>query len=270
MSRVSWQTREDHIRHAAQTGVQRLFAEEATEARGRLKSQRRAAVDGPAGARNGSGKPRALALSHGTITVRRLRGRGRSERCASRILPWFKRHTERVGDLLPELDRHGLSSGDFALALRGWRGEAAPLSASALDRRGAVWQAEYEAWKRRPLHEVEVVSLGVDGISVQAGLEKDQAAVRGAAAGLRDGRTVVLAVAAGPRESTEAWSASLRDLTGRGRNGPRLVLGAGHLGMGGRGPRSPPTPRSSAAGTTGSSTCWTSCPRRTKPPPTRC
>jgi putative transposase len=231
VSTVSWQTLEGHIRDEAQKWVQRLLEEEVTEALGRLRSQRRAAVDGAAGYRNGYGKPRTLALSSGTITVKRPRVRGLSERFASRVLPLFQRHTEQVGELLPELYLHGLSSGDFDLALRGLLGEAAPLSASSLDRLKAVWQAEYEAWKRRPLAELEVVYLWVDGIYVKAGLEKDKAAVLVAIAALRDGRKVVLAVEAGARESTAAWSAILRDLQARGMGCPRLVVGDGHLGI---------------------------------------
>jgi len=231
VSTVGWQTLEGHIRDQAQKWVQRLLEEEVTETLGRLKSQRRAAVDGPAGARNGYGKPRGLALSSGTLTVRRPRVRGLSERFGSRVLPLFKRHTEQVGALLPELYLHGLSSGDFDLALRGLLGEAAPLSASSLDRLKAVWQVEYEAWKRRPLGELEVVYLWVDGIYVKAGLEKEKAAVLVAVAALRDGRKVVLAVEAGARESTDAWSAILRDLRARGMGCPRLVVGDGHLGI---------------------------------------
>lgn len=231
VSTVSGQTLEDHVRGEAQKWVQRLLEEEVTETLGRLKSQRRAAGEGPAGSRNGYGKPRALALSCGTVPGKRPRVRGLSERFESRVLPRFQRHPAQVGELLPELYLHGLSSGDVDLALRGLLGEAAPLSASSLDRLQAVWQAEYEAWKRRPLADLEGVYLWVDGIYVKAGLEKAKAAVVVAIAALRDGRKVVLAVAAGARESTDAWSAILRDLKARGLNSPRLVIGDGHLGI---------------------------------------
>src|SRR5262249_48664333 len=100
-----------------------------------------------------------------------------SERFESRVLPLFKRQSQEVGELLPELYLHGLSSGDFDLALRGLLGEAAPLSASSIDRLKAVWQAEYEEWRQRPLADLEVVYLWVDGIYVKAGLEKDKAAI---------------------------------------------------------------------------------------------
>jgi hypothetical protein len=42
-----------------------------------------------------------------------------SERFESRLLPAFKRRTEEVGRLLPELYLHGLAQGDFDLASRG-------------------------------------------------------------------------------------------------------------------------------------------------------
>jgi putative transposase len=230
-SRVCFESLEVHIRHEGQKWLQRILEEEVTEQLGRLKSQRRTQVDAEPGYRNGYGKPRHLTLSNGTITVRRPRVRGLSERFESRILPLFKRHSQEVGELLPELYLHGLSSGDFDLALRGLLGEGAALSASSIDRLKAVWQADYEEWKQRRLTDLEVVYLWVDGIYVKAGLEKDKAAVLVAVAALRDGRKLVVAVESGQRESTETWSAILRDLKQRGLNCPKLVIGDGHLGI---------------------------------------
>ena len=66
---------------------------------------------------------------------------------------------------------------------------------------------------------------------VKAGLEKEKAAMLIAVAGLSDGRKVVLTVRPGYRESTESWSALLRDLKARGMNAPRLVVADGHLGI---------------------------------------
>jgi putative transposase len=230
-SRVGWESLEAFVRGEAQKWIQRLLEEEVTETLGRLKSQRRAQVDAEPGYRNGLGKVRKLTLSNGTIEVRRPRVRGLEERFESRLLPLFKRQTKEVSALLPELYLHGLSEGDFDLALRGLLGEAAPLSASSVARLKTVWQAEYEAWKQRPLKDLEVVYLWVDGIYVKAGLEKDKAALLTVVAALRDGRKVVLAVESGSRESTEAWAAVLRDLKARGLSCPRLVVGDGHLGI---------------------------------------
>jgi putative transposase len=231
VSRVSWETLEAHVRQEAQTWVQRLLEEEVSDLLGRLKSQRRTSVDASPGYRNGYGKPRQLTLCSGTITLRRPRVRGLNERFESVVLPLFQRQTQEVDRLLPELYLHGLAEGDLDQALRALLGEEAPLSASSLARLKAVWQAEYEAWKQRPLAELEVVYLWVDGIYVKAGLEKDKAAILVAVAALREGRKVVLAVESGARESITAWSALLRDLKQRGLNGPRLVIGDGHLGI---------------------------------------
>lgn len=230
-SRVSWESLETYVRVEAQTWIQRLLEEEVSEFLGRLKSQRRTQVDAEPGYRNGYAEPRRLTLSNGTITVRRPRVRGLEERFESRILPLFQRQTREVKELLPELYLHGLAEGDFDLALRGLLGEGAPLSASSVARLKAVWQAEYEAWKQRPLHELEVVYLWVDGIYVKAGLEKEKAALLTIVAALRDGRKVVVAVESGYRESTETWAAILRDLKTRGMNCPRLVVGDGNLGI---------------------------------------
>lgn len=63
--------------------------EEIKELLGRRKSERQAAVDGEGGYRNGHGKRRRLAMTAGTITVRRPRVRGLEVRVESRLLPLF-------------------------------------------------------------------------------------------------------------------------------------------------------------------------------------
>ena len=82
-----------------------------TEFLGRTRYQRRSAVDGQPGSRNGHGKPRPGSLMSGTIQVRRPRVRGLEERLESRILPLFMRRTPEVAQMLPELYLHGLSQG---------------------------------------------------------------------------------------------------------------------------------------------------------------
>lgn len=230
-SRVAWNNLEAFARLQIQGWVQKLLEEEVNELLGREKSVRRDTVDPVPGSRNGYGKPRRLALSSGTICIRRPRVRGLEERFESRILPLFKRRTEEVGELLPSLYLHGLAEGDFDLALRGLLGDGAPLSASSIARLKEGWQAEYDVWKERSLEGLEVVYLWGDGIYVKAGLGKDKAALLVLVAGLRDGTKVVLTVESGHRESVEAWSSILRDLQKRGMNCPRLVIGDGHLGL---------------------------------------
>jgi transposase-like protein len=222
---------EAFARQSMQQLLQQLLEEEVDGLLGRGRYERREAVDPAVGYRNGFGKPRRVSLSSGTLTVRRPRVRGLTERFESRLLPAFKRHTEEVGRLLPELYLHGLAHGDFDLALRGLLGDGAPLSAASIARLKAGWQAEYELWRTRAVADLEVVYLWVDGIYVKAGLEKDKAAMLVVLAGLRDGRKVILAVESGYRESTESWAALLRDLKRRGLRAPKLVIGDGHLGI---------------------------------------
>ena len=228
----SWETLEEFARQGVQQLLQRILEEEVTQLLGRAPSERRGkGVDAPRGYRNGYGKPRQLTLSNGTITVHRVRVRGLEERFVSRVLPLFQRRTREVNQAIPELYLHGLAEGDFEMALHGLLGNGAPLSPGSVARLKTAWQAEYDTWCQRPLGHLEVVYLWVDGIYVKAGLEKEKAALLTVIAALRDGRKVVLAVTPGQRESTESWSALLRDLKQRGLNCPKLVIGDGHLGI---------------------------------------
>lgn len=230
-SRVNWQRLEEFAREEVQKFLQRILDEEVTERLGRGRSQRKSAVDCGEGWRNGYGRPRKLSMTSGTITLRRPRVRGLSERFESVTLPLFKRRTEEVGRLLPELYLHGLSLGDFDLALRGLLGNGAPLSPGSIGRLKACWKSEYEAWKSRSLAGLDVVYMWVDGVYVKAGLEKEKAALLVAVTALRDGSKVVLAVESGHRESVESWSGILRDIDRRGLKAPRLVMGDGHFGI---------------------------------------
>jgi transposase-like protein len=219
----------------ARTKIQGWFQElleaEVTDALGRDKSIRRTAVDAAPGYRNGHGRPRRIAMMSGTMTVRRPRVRGLTERFESRLLPLFKRRTPEVTGLLPELYLHGLAERDFDLALRGLLGDGAPLSASSIARLKTAWDAEYEAWRSESLAELEPVYLWVDGIYVKAGLEQEKAAMLVVIAALGNGEKRVLAVESGARESTASWSTILRDLERRGLRCPKLVVGDGHLGI---------------------------------------
>jgi len=67
-----WETLEAYARAQIQQFVQRLLEEEVDDLLGRAKSER-GAPEAPLGYRNGYGKPRQLALTSGTITVRRPR-----------------------------------------------------------------------------------------------------------------------------------------------------------------------------------------------------
>ena len=198
--------------------MQSVLEEEVTHVLGRARYERQTPLDAPHGHRNGYGKPRKLSFTSGTIEVKRPRVRGLDERFESAILPLFARRTQEVGQLLPELYLHGLSQGDFELALRGLLGEGAPLSPSSIARLRDKWIVEYNAW--------------ADGIYVKAGLEKQKAALLVVIGAMSDGRKEILTIVPGYRESTESWTDVLRDLRDRGLTAPVLLAADGHLGIG--------------------------------------
>ncbi len=230
-SRPEWEHLEEWLRGQMQGLIQELLEQEVTEFLGRARSIRRSESDNDAGYRNGYAPPRRLTLSSGTIRIRRPRIRDTEERFESRLLPLFVHRTREVADLIPELYLHGLSEGDFDLALRGLLGEEAPISASTVARLKDKWNAELAEWRARPLDDLEVVYMWVDGVYVKAGLEREKAAILVVMAALSDGRKVVVSAVPGYRESTRSWSEVLRDLRDRGLNCPRLVVGDGHLGI---------------------------------------
>jgi len=229
-SMPTWETLEEFVRAKIQATMQAVLEEELTAFLGRGKSERRAGVDPPAGYRNGHGKPRRLALSCGTIRLRRPRARNLDERFESRVLPLFARQSREVNALLPELYLHGLSKGDFALALRGLLGEGAVLSPGSIERLRGTWQADYEAWNTRDLSDRELVYVWADGVYVKAGLEREKAALLVVIGAMVDGTKEVLAVTPGYRESTESWKGLFADLQRRGLEAPKLMVADGAAG----------------------------------------
>jgi transposase-like protein len=233
-SQVCYETLEAWTRMKAQEFLQQVLEEEATALLGRGKHGRRrkvAPVDPPGGSRNGHGKPRKFAMMNGTVTVRRPRVRDLEERFVSKILPLFKRRSQAVGDLLPELYLHGLSTGDFELALRGLLGDGAPLSASSIQRLKARFELEYEAWQKQDLSRLEVVYMWADGLYVKAGIEDRKAALLTIVGATASGEKVLLACESGERESKESWLKVLRGLKARGLKLPKLTVADGHLGI---------------------------------------
>jgi transposase-like protein len=221
---------EAQARRRIQEWLQDLLEAEVSEFLGRAKSERRQ-EEAVAGYRNGYGKPRRLALTAGTITVRRPRMRNLAERFESRVLPLFKRRTAELGAMLPQLYLHGLASGDFELALRGLLGEGAPLSASSLARLKGAWQGEYDVWRRADLSPLELVYWWADGLYVKAGIADRKAALLVIVGATSSGEKLLLACQAGERESKESWLGVLRDLKARGLPFPHLTVADGNLGI---------------------------------------
>jgi putative transposase len=226
-----YQRLEEFAREKIREHLQDLLEQEVTEWLGRQRSERKLNPVEQPGYRNGYGKTRRFTMSLGTVEIRRPRVRNLDERFESRILPMFKRQTEAVRALIPELYLHGLASGDFEMALRGLLGEGAPLSASSLQRLKEKWQGEYEQWKSTVIEETDWAYLWADGIYVKAGLGKERAALLVVIGVQRDGSKRFLALEPGYRESKESWAEVLRQLKSRGAKSIRLFVGDGNLGL---------------------------------------
>jgi transposase-like protein len=224
---VCYETLESFARLEIQHWLQRLLEVEVTEFLGRGRHERGAR----SGYRNGYGKPRRLALTAGTVTVKRPRLREVNETFESKVLPLFKRQSQELGGLLPELYLHGLSSGDFELALRGLLGEAAPLSASSLARLKVDWITQYAAWKKTDLSGLELIYAWADGLYVKCGFGDHTRALLVIVGALSNGDKVLLACESGERESKSAWSDILRDLKARGLTLPACWVADGRLGL---------------------------------------
>jgi transposase-like protein len=222
---------EEFAREKIREHLQDLLEQEVTEWLGRKKNERKGNALEQPGYRNGYGKTRRFTLSAGTVEIQRPRVRDLGERFISKVLPFFKRQTKQIRDLIPELYLHGLASGDFELALRGLLGEGAPLSATSLQRLKEKWQGEYEQWKSTPIEEKDWAYLWADGIYVKAGLGKEKAALLVVIGVKKDGSKGYLALEVGYRESKESWALVLRQLKSRGVKSARLFVGDGNLGL---------------------------------------
>ncbi len=183
------------------------------------------------GYRNGYGKRRRVAVGTGTVRIRALRVRESRVPFQSRVLPSYHRQSQKVKELIPELYLHGLATGDLEPALRGFLGEGASLSATTVTRLKEKWESEYESWRKRRLSSGGYTYLWCDGVYPKAGLAQDKTALLVELGVNREGRTEALAIQEGYRESTESWSAVLRDLKERGLSDPRLFVGDGALGL---------------------------------------
>ena len=229
--RIFYGELEEYARGKIREHLQDLLEQEVIEWLGREKSERKIHPLEQPGYRNGYGKTRRFTMSLGTVEIRRPRVRSLDERFESRILPMFKRQTEAVRALIPELYLHGLASGDFELALREMLGEGAPLSASSLQRLKEKWQGEYEQWKGTAIEEKEWAYLWADGIYVKAGIGKEKTALLVVIGVQKDGQKRFLALEPGYRESKESWALVLRQLRTRGVKSARLFIGDGNLGL---------------------------------------
>lgn len=204
-----------------------------------------ATLRGPDGKRlvvkNGHMPERTIQTGIGDIAVKaprvndkRMDEEGRRMRFSSKLLPPYLRRTKSIEELIPWLYLKGVSTGDFTEALSALLGKDAPgLSASTITRLKAVWQEEYQQWRKASFGNKRFVYIWADGIYFNIRLGEDQRmcmlVVIGADA---DGNKEVLAVEPGYRESATSWKELLLRLRDRGLSvAPELAVADGALGF---------------------------------------
>ncbi len=235
-------TLDELVRQGARRMLQDALEEEVASYIARYKQERdergRALV-----VRNGRAQERKLTCGAGTIAVRaprvndkRVDEQGNRQRFTSQILPPYMRQSPKVAEVLPVLYLRGLSTGDFREALSSLLGEdaaghAAGLSPTAITRRTAGWDKEYQAFQKRDLSERDYVYVWADGVHFNVRLEDDRLCTLVLMGVCADGSKELIAVEDGYRESTESWSSVLRDLNRRGMRAPMLAIGDGALGF---------------------------------------
>jgi putative transposase len=189
--------------------------------------------------RNGKARARRVTCGAGTLTIqaprvhdRRVDAQGQRQRFTSRILPPYMRRSPKVAEVLPVLYLRGLSTGDFQEALPILLGkDAAGLSPTNIARLTAVWEEEYQVFRRRSLADRDYVYVWVDGAHFTIRLEDERLCTLVMLGVRPDGTKELIAVEDGYRESTESWAALLRHLKQRGMRSPVLAVGDGALGF---------------------------------------
>ncbi|WP_405619519.1 IS256 family transposase [Streptomyces sp. NBC_01508] len=189
--------------------------------------------------RNGFHQPRKVTTAAGAIEVKAPQvndkrvdeATGERKRFSSAILPPWARKSPKISEVLPLLYLHGLSSGDFVPALEQFLGSSAGLSPSTITRLTAQWQADHKAFMDRDLSATDYIYVWADGVHLRIRLEEAKAAVLVMVGVRADGTKELIAMTDGYRESSEAWSALMRDCARRGMRAPVLAVGDGALGF---------------------------------------
>jgi putative transposase len=223
---------EEVVRRGAQEMLQRALEDEVDGFLGRGRHERQKPFRGY---RNGYAPERTVGSGLGTVALRAPRVREVPAEVSpkgyrSEILPRYQRRSEAQTRLFAQLYLEGLSSGDFEPVFRTLLGEDAPLSKNTILRLKKTWEAEYEAWKQRPLGDHQYAYWWFDGIYVGCGQEREKTVLLAVLGAREDGSKELLALEEGFRESTESWAEVLRSLRDRGLAPALLGIGDGALG----------------------------------------
>jgi putative transposase len=166
----------------------------------------------------------------GPVTLKRPKLRGTTEQFASRLLGRGVTKTDALESLVIASFVRGLSVRDVEAALADALGPDATVSKSTVSRVCQAIKDEFDAFRCRSLADVELEYLFLDGshFKYHAGAKSEPVLV---AWGITTtGKPVLLHLAPGSSESTDAWAAFLADMKARGLRPPLLVISDGAPG----------------------------------------
>jgi putative transposase len=185
--------------------------------------------------RNGYLPARDIQTGIGPINVRqpRVKDKRPEESFSSTVLPKYKRKTEGLERLIPELYLRGVSTNDFPSALAALLGKNAPgLSPTSIMRMKDIWEQEYNDWLKRDLTGTRYVYIWADGIYFNIRLDEDRPCILVMIGATEDGRKELIGIHDGVRESTLSWKEFMQNLKSRGlKVPPSLAVGDGALGF---------------------------------------
>jgi hypothetical protein len=222
---------EDVARLGARLLIQSAVEAEVAAFLGRARYQRvAAAAQAQPGHRNGY-CPTTVKTTTRPVTVHRPKLRGTSERFASRLFGTGVTKTNALESLVIAGFVRGLSVRDVEQTLADALGAEATLSKSTVSRVCEAIKTEFDAWRERRLDDVELDYLFLDGscFRLHAGARAEPVL---AAWGITTmGKPVLVGLAPGGSESTDAWSGFLEDLGDRGLRPPLLIISDGAGGL---------------------------------------
>lgn len=222
----------DMIRQAVRVAIEKAVEEELEAS---LAAPRYARDQQRRGYRNGS-RARTLTAATGPCEVQVPRGRlftsGGDREWRSSILPRYQRRFAEVNEAVTAAYLCGANTRKIRGALSPLLRDA-PLSKSAVSRVIVTLKGAFDAWKVRPLGELQVAYLYLDAIALKIRSAKKVVSmpVLVAIAVLTNGEKQLVSLEACTSESQAAWKGFLDDLIARGLKAPWLTIVDGGAGL---------------------------------------
>ena len=176
-------------------------------------------------------EPRMVSTAEGPMRLAIPQVRNTQDPFRSTVLDMVKNRTDSLELLAIKMYVGGLSYADIAEVFRHDLG-IPNMSKTVVRGLCGPLLEDYQRFVARDLSQVDLLYMFVDGVYLRVNRRrKTKEAVLVARGYTKTGRTVLLGMAVGPRESYEAWKTFLSDLRGRGLRCPLLVTSDGCAGM---------------------------------------